>query len=281
MHLSTTTSSISMPDASMPPDDSILAELDALENEFPDTAGAGELTALVRLIRQDANRAKMFEKIKLAGWLLLPLRKDKFPALNQLKEHVDHLTRLQAQDALTGLANRRGFDQALDLEVQRATRFKTPLSLCLLDIDDFKSINDTHGHPCGDKVIQTLGLILKTEIRMIDIAARVGGEEFALLLPGTGLTRAQKLLTRILEMIRSTAVHCGDVELRFSASMGVASYRGKEIPDPGKLMTEADKALYRAKRAGKNRIECAPLLDLGQSLEQTLVQQNEKRFLFS
>ncbi len=270
-----------MPEADLPSDEVVLAELERLEKELRVAPGSEEISALVRLIRQDPAWPRLLDTIRLTDWIILPLRRDKFPALNRIKEYIEKLTQLQGQDPLTGLANRRGFDQALELEVERSTRFKTPLTLCILDLDNFKVINDTHGHPCGDKIIQSMGAILLTETRLIDIAARIGGEEFALLLPGTGLTRAQKLLERVLGSIRAARVRCNTAELVFTASLGVASYRGKAVPDPVKLMAEADKALYRAKQAGKNRMECAPLLDLGAGLEQTLVQQNEKRFLFS
>lgn len=281
MPSSTTISCISMPEADLPPDEVLLAELESLEKELRIAPGGGDISALIRLVRQDQSWPKLLDRIKLTDWIILPLRRDKFPALNKIKEYIERLIQLQGQDPLTGLHNRRGFDQAMALEVERSTRFKTPLTLCTLDLDDFKAINDIHGHPCGDTVLQTMGQILLTETRMIDIAARIGGEEFALLLPGTGLTRAQKLLERMLDSIRAARVRCGNAELGFTVSMGVASYRGKEVPDPIKLMAEADKALYRAKKAGKNRMECAPLLDLGSGLDQTLVQQNEKRFLFS
>lgn len=281
MPLSTIISCTSMREADLPSNEALLAELDALEKELRVAPGSGEVSALVRLIRQDRSWPTVLDRIKLTDWIVLPLRRNKFPALNTIKEYIEKLTHMQGHDALTGLANRRGFDQALALEVERSARFKTPLSLCILDLDDFKGINDTHGHPCGDKILQAMGEILLTETRMIDVAARIGGEEFALLLPGTGLARAQKLLERVLESIRAARVRCDATELAITASMGVASYRGKEVPDPVKLVAEADKALYRAKRAGKNRLECAPLLDLGPVLDQTLVQQNEKRFLLS
>jgi diguanylate cyclase (GGDEF)-like protein len=194
---------------------------------------------------------------------------------------MERLAYLQGQDALTGLVNRRGFDQAMAMEVERSSRFKTPLTLCIMDLDNFKAVNDTYGHPCGDRVIKAVASILLDEMRMIDTAARIGGEEFALLLPGTGLTRAMVLLRRIQSIVSDTVITCEAAKLRMTMSMGVASYRGKLTPDPAKLMAEADKALYQAKRAGKNRIEAAPILDLVHAEEPSLVHQNEKRFLFS
>lgn len=270
-----------MANHNLPPDEALLDELESLEKELhlpPTDSGAA---ALVRLIGSDPAWPERLRQKKLGQWLVLPLHGDKFPALARLREHIEHLTLLQGQDALTGLANRRGFDQAMAMEVERSSRFKAPLTLCIMDLDNFKAVNDTHGHPCGDEVIRTMASILLAEKRMIDTAARIGGEEFALLLPGTGQARALKLLERIQSVIQDTRITCGEIRLTMTMSMGVASYRGKLAPDPVKLLAEADKALYRAKRAGKNRIETSPILDLVHAEEPSLVHQNEKRFLFS
>lgn len=265
----------------LPPDEALLGELENLEKELGLSCGCTEVSALTRLISSDSSWADRLRQKKLEQWIVLPLRKEKYPALIRLKEHIEHLTMLQGQDALTGLANRRGFDQAMAMEVERSSRFKTPLTLCIMDLDNFKAVNDTHGHQCGDNVIKAMASVLQNEMRMIDTAARIGGEEFALLLPGTGQARALHLLQRIQSIIQSTEVICGAVKLTMTMSMGVASYRGKLAPDPTRLVAEADKALYRAKRAGKDRIETAPILDLVHGEEESLVRQNEKRFLFS
>lgn len=270
-----------MANHNLPPDDALLGELDALEKELGLSTAGSEVAALTRLISSDASWPERLRRKKMGQWIVLPLGKDKFPALVQLKEHMEHLTILQGQDPLTGLANRRGFDQALAMEAERSARFKSPLTLCIMDLDNFKAVNDTHGHPCGDEVIKAMAGILRDQMRMIDTAARIGGEEFGLLLPGTGQTRALKLLQRIQSIIQATQIVCASARLTMTMSMGLASYRGKQAPDPVRLVAEADKALYRAKRAGKNRIETAPILDLVHAEEQSLVHQNEKRFLFS
>jgi diguanylate cyclase (GGDEF)-like protein len=270
-----------MANHNLPPDEALLRELESLEKELGLSCVGPEVSALARLISSDSSWPDRLRQKKLEQWIVLPLRKEKFPALIRLKEHIEHLTMLQGQDALTGLANRRGFDHAMAMEVERSSRFKTPLTLCVMDLDNFKAVNDTYGHQCGDNVIKTMAAVLQTEMRMIDTAARIGGEEFALLLPGTGQARALNLLQRIQSIIQSTEIICDAAKLNMTMSMGVASYRGKLAPDPAKLMAEADKALYGAKRAGKNRIETAPILDLVHGEEESLVRQNEKRFLFS
>jgi diguanylate cyclase (GGDEF)-like protein len=270
-----------MENHNLPSDEALLGELETLEKELRFSSVSSEVSALVRLIQADPSWPERLRRNKMDQWVVLPLHSDKFPALTRLKEHIDRLTFLQGQDPLTGLVNRRGFDSTMTMEVERSTRFKTPLTLCIMDLDNFKAVNDTYGHPCGDEVLQAMASILLSEMRMIDTAARIGGEEFALLLPGTGLARAQKLLQRIQSVIKVTEISCGPDKLAVTMSMGVASYRGKLPPDPDKLLVEADKALYRAKRAGKNRIEVAPILDMIHGEDPSLVHQDEKRFLFS
>lgn len=270
-----------MENHNLPSDEALLGELEALEKELRLSSVSSEVSALVRLIQADPSWPERLRRNKMDQWVILPLHSDKFPALTKLKEHIERLTFLQGQDPLTGLVNRRGFDSTMTLEVERSTRFKTPLTLCIMDLDNFKAVNDTYGHPCGDEVLQAVASILLSEMRMIDTAARIGGEEFALLLPGTGLARAQKLLQRVQSVIKATVINCGPDKLAVTMSMGVASYRGKLPPDPEKLLVEADKALYRAKRAGKNRIEVAPILDIIHGEDPSLVHQDEKRFLFS
>lgn len=261
--------------------DQLLEELHIVENLLETRNSQAGLIALVRLIQSNSNWTDLLNEQNLDQWLALPLGQDKFPALDHLQKQLARLNFQKDHDYLTNLLNRRAFDQALTLEIERATRAKVPLSLALVDLDNFKTINDSYGHPCGDVILQSLATILLKKTRKIDTVARIGGEEFALLLPGTGLTRAQKLLERLLENIRQAKIYCDHVSITFTCSMGVASYRGKAVPDPGTLMAEADKALYAAKKSGKNRIETAPLLDLGQEPRQTLVHHDEKRFLFA
>jgi len=265
----------------LPSNEALLGELEALENLLGGDRREERLTALIRLIHDDADWPELLRRHELDEWLALPLDLDRFPALNVIQERIRELSFQRDHDALSGLRNRRAYEQALDLEVERAGRFKTALTLCIVDLDNFKALNDTYGHPCGDKVIQAMAKILHDETRKIDIPARIGGEEFALILPGTGLTRAQRLLERILATVRSALVDCGGTTVSFTCSIGFASYRGKHAPEKDILVAEADRALYRAKGAGKNRLEAAPLLDLGPTRDETLVQHTEKRFLFS
>jgi len=159
-------------------------------------------------------------------------------------------------DELTGLSNRRRFQNVLNAEVERAKRFDQQLGLVLLDIDDFKAVNDTYGHQQGDVVLREVARILRELCREIDEPARYGGEELAVVLPGTDLVGAYNLAERVreaIEALRMPIIDDASAEpLRVTASFGAAA-----LPDAGGdsrgLVAAADEALYRAKRAGKNR----------------------------
>lgn len=271
-----------MANDSMPSEQDLVRELRALEREISASGKTGTL-ALARLVRtdQEISWADVLRRHRLADWIAIPLHGDGYPALRQLLARMDELQAASETDSLSALPNRRAFDRALGLEVERAGRYAAPLSLAILDLDDFKKINDTHGHACGDRVIQSAARIFREEIRKIDMAARIGGEEFAILLPGTGLVRAQVVLERVLEKIRAADIVCEGQHLRFTCSVGLASYRGKSALDEKKLLVEADQALYASKTSGKNKITAAAIFDLGRDLNKTLVHQNEKRFLLS
>jgi two-component system cell cycle response regulator len=159
-------------------------------------------------------------------------------------------------DSLTGLANRRLCEAALEKEVARAERFTEPLALVLADLDDFKAVNDAHGHPTGDEVLREFARALQDSVREIDLAARWGGEEFAVILPGTDLAGGIKLAGRVAATLRERFVvsPAGD-RLGTTASFGVAAFpAAKNAKD---LLAAADSALYEAKRAGKNRVAAA------------------------
>jgi diguanylate cyclase (GGDEF)-like protein len=161
-------------------------------------------------------------------------------------------------DELTGLSNNRAFRDAIVKEAARARRFGHDLSLLMLDVDDFKQVNDAHGHPQGDAVLRAIGRVLDEESRGIDEPARYGGEEFAVALPETGTAGALEVAERIRSRIEGEPVGRvnGDGELWVTASIGVATLPG-DAEDAGDLVAAADAALYAAKRAGKNRVETA------------------------
>jgi diguanylate cyclase (GGDEF)-like protein len=156
-------------------------------------------------------------------------------------------------DELTELPNRRRFMETLEAEVRRAERFGAPLGLMLFDLDDFKLVNDRHGHQVGDLVLKKTGEVLLERVREVDLAARLGGEEFAVLLPGTDLAGAVSLAESLRQALSEAAVPGTDgAEVRTTASFGVTEhFRERTGSD---LLAVADGALYRAKGEGKNRV---------------------------
>jgi diguanylate cyclase (GGDEF)-like protein len=147
----------------------------------------------------------------------------------------------------------------MDREAARAQRFGHDLSLLILDIDNFKNINDTHGHPQGDEVLKSIGRILAEESRGIDFPARYGGEEFVVALPETGTPGAAEVGERIRERIEEEPVPLlnGKGEINLTASLGLATLPGTAA-DAEDLIAKADEAMYEAKRSGKNRLIVVP-----------------------
>jgi diguanylate cyclase (GGDEF)-like protein len=156
-------------------------------------------------------------------------------------------------DELTELANRRYFMETLETELRRAERFEEPLALVFADIDDFKRVNDRFGHHVGDEVLRAFADVVRKRVRAIDLAARLGGEEFAVLLLETDLNGAEALAESLRAAVAALEVRVvGGAPVRVTASFGVAAYPQTHSAD--ELMTAADLALYRAKREGKNRV---------------------------
>ena len=161
------------------------------------------------------------------------------------------LVMIANSDPLTGAANRRYFDTVATHEWARAQRNSNPLCLLILDIDHFKNINDHHGHPAGDAVLCAIVKLLKTSVREIDTVARLGGEEFAVLLPDTGIDTAREVAERIRRSCETTPILYEDKKIGFTLSIGVAGVT--DISDNiDKLIQNADAALYEAKRNGRN-----------------------------
>lgn len=167
------------------------------------------------------------------------------------------LERLSVTDRLTELYNHGHFQQRLDEEFKRSARFAHPMSLIMLDIDDFKEFNDTYGHPRGDEVLKSVSAVIRHNLREMDIAARYGGEEFVIVLPETDCEGACAVADRIRADIEAIGfVPNGIGPVHKSVSIGVASFP-RDAHTALKLLEAADAAMYRAKRAGKNRVEAA------------------------
>jgi len=263
-----------------------LSELEAIvRSAIPGSASDSETSvALVRLMRGlSVNEARRFlEAHDLADrWLCLSLSED-FPALERFSRLLESLIRDRDRDYLTGLKNRRFFENILGRELELSRKFRVPVTVVILDVDDFKQINDTHGHSLGDRVLRDLSAILREEIRATDTAARIGGEEFALLLSGSGMRQSEKTLERVREMIARAGISYGEggEVINFTASLGAATYRGIGQMDGDSMLEFADKALYRAKEKGKNRVEISVVTG-PRAKDTAVVGREEKKFLFS
>lgn len=162
--------------------------------------------------------------------------------------------KLSITDHLTGLYNRRHFDELLDHEYFRAHRYKHPLSIAIIDIDYFKRINDTLGHPSGDLVLQQLGNLLRQETREVDVIARYGGEEFVLLLPETDLAQSAVFAERLRLSVQGHSFVTSQHKVNLTISVGVASLDEEDVRTKEILVHRADEALLVAKNQGRNRV---------------------------
>lgn len=182
-----------------------------------------------------------------------------------LKEANHKLLLLASHDSLTGLYNHRNFIERLNSEVSKAKRFQRPLSVIMIDIDHFKSINDQYGHQAGDKVLCHLTQIISDTVRDMDISGRLGGEEFAIVCPDTELAGALTLAERLRTRFKDTTIACGQKTIQFTASFGVSllntndglhheSENENENDDACHLLHLADQLLYKAKKKGRDQV---------------------------
>ncbi len=173
---------------------------------------------------------------------------------DDLKERNQQLEELSNTDPLTNLANRRQLMRILAQEFQRSQRGGHPLSLIMVDIDHFKSINDTYGHQQGDLVLKVVAETLRGDLRDYDLASRFGGEEFVMLLPETGSLHAIQVAERIRQVVANLKFGGPMEKLRMTVSLGVATSPNKVIKNIEDMIRLADDALYAAKREGRNRV---------------------------
>ena len=165
---------------------------------------------------------------------------------------ADDLIRLSTEDPLTGLLNARGFKQRLEQELAKAARAGQPLSLMAFDLDGLKVINDIYGHATGDHALRSLGDIIRRATRLMDVAARPGGDEFALIVPSTGPEDALQLAERIRHHVAATLSHFVAATTSGTTSIGVVCCKAPACVSAAAMMTAADVALYEAKRGGRN-----------------------------
>lgn len=169
--------------------------------------------------------------------------------------HAEKLNRLSITDGLTGIYNHRYLQENLKHEIERSHRYVTPLTCLMIDIDDFKKINDQHGHPFGDEVLKTIAGLISRAVRRTDEVGRYGGEEFLVIMPQTTTEAAQPLAERILKTVADCTFASEGDTVSVTVSIGLATYPFPKDNSLSKtsLLSAADQALYRAKQAGKNR----------------------------
>lgn len=174
----------------------------------------------------------------------------------QYQQHLEYQTHI---DPLTGLFNRRAFEKKMDEEFERANRYHHHLSLLILDIDNFKLINDTYGHHGGDAVLIKISELLREKTRQSDFPSRYGGEEFVLVLPETEQDSAFQVATKIHDEIRSCTFGTSTQPFGLTVSIGLSSTSNRNYADWRQMSNDADQALYVAKNSGKDRVEvCSP-----------------------
>ena len=208
--------------------------------------------------RNESSDVRLGSELGALGYLTDPTDLDLLRArartLLELKQYLDSCQEAAFTDHLTGLANRRRFERQLEREVARTERYGHPFCLLLIDVDDFKGVNDAHGHEAGDEALRRVANVIQSGTRGIDTGARIGGDEFAVILPETALARGLEVAERLRAAISSVEVEQGG---RVTASIGVA-----ELPMCARggddLRAAADAALYEAKRAGRDRTARAP-----------------------
>jgi diguanylate cyclase (GGDEF)-like protein len=175
----------------------------------------------------------------------------------QLQEECRRLKELSQTDSLTGLYNRRFLEMTLDQEMERTRRTGLPTSLIMLDLDFFKRVNDTYGHQFGDETLCRVAMLLKNNVRKLDVPCRYGGEEFALILPGTRLPQAVRLAVRLKENLAQSWEEPQGRKGQLTASFGVETFTGRQDMAPNAFLQAADRWLMLAKARGRNTV-CHP-----------------------
>jgi diguanylate cyclase (GGDEF)-like protein len=186
------------------------------------------------------------------------LLKKQEEATRKLEEHNKKLLDMASKDPLTGLDNRRIFNRSMDTEIDRVKRYGEAFSLLVVDVDHFKRVNDTYGHPAGDKVLKELAARMKTALRDVDQIARLGGEEFGAILPSTSGTGARVAAERLRASVEGQPFSVDGLDLPITVSVGgVTIAKNSDIADADDIFAAADKAMYDAKNKGRNQVRWA------------------------
>ena len=236
----------------------IVRQLAANENELSKVKAKQAMSSPVQTLYSDTTLERAVALMTEKGFRRFPIlnRREKLVGIvtqsDVLRSFVgemeiahEKMKDLAIRDYLTGMYNRRLFMTALEKEFYRSKRYKTPMALIMIDIDDFKEVNDKHGHQYGDRILQTVGEIIRRQSRDADVAARYGGEEFIVLTHGTEIEHASRLADRLRVAISESGV---------TVSCGVAHYPNENSRFPDDLIRLSDEALYEAKKRGKNLV---------------------------
>lgn len=208
--------------------------------------------------KSEAQDARRGSQVGAMGYITDPTDLDLLLArartLLDFKNYLDSCEEAAFTDHLTGLANRRRFERQLEREVARTRRYGHPFCLLLLDVDHFKRVNDTYGHEGGDEALRRLGHVLQTGTRGVDTAARVGGEEFAVILTETDFAHGLEVAERLRQTVKETEIPEAS---RVTISIGLAEF-SESMREGRELYAAADAALYEAKRQGRDRVVSSP-----------------------
>jgi two-component system cell cycle response regulator len=242
------------------PDGNGLEFLEAIHSKVVDTpvvviTGQGDELIASRIIQ--AGACDYLPKAKVSNKALLRIISnalEKASLKREMRIVQEKLTEMSIRDELTGMYNRRYFQDALEREISGAQRYQHRLALCIIDLDHFKLVNDSYGHLCGDQVLQEFGKLLGDSIRKYDVACRYGGEEFAVILPDTSLDKALALCDRFRERVANHVFAYNAVTLKITTSVGVTARPAKSETTGQQLVDLADKALYQAKSHGRNKV---------------------------
>lgn len=185
----------------------------------------------------------------------------------ELMETNRRLELLSITDGLTKLHNHRYFQDELARAFEESERYERPLSLAMIDIDYFKKVNDTYGHAVGDEILKGVANLYRESVRTTDLVARYGGEEFAVMMPETNLADALTFAEKIRSLVESTPMETQAGPLNITVSLGVASIPHSKIHTPKEVIVAADKALYRAKRNGRNQVQAEKRGDVNRATQ--------------
>ncbi len=231
-------------------------KIDGYSKQISATADVGKLGKILDEVMKETRLAQT-EALRSRD-AILAARKDVEDAetrIHNLEAKLEQMSELVREDQLTGSLNRRGLEDVLERELARAERRNSPLCIAMLDLDDFKKINDNYGHTAGDEALIHLVRVIKETLRTMDVIARFGGEEFLIVLPDTPMEEAVQTITRLQRELTKQIFMHNHTRLLMTFSAGVALRGEKE--DQQAMIKRADTALYEAKRTGKNRVVAA------------------------